>query len=83
MLLCDAQAWAPAVESLPSNPVATALDLPSVADLDARVDEVAGYIEPGSVEVPHSLGRVVTAHLAERAPEPPAGLVLVTAAVGA
>lgn len=61
----------------------TALDLPAVADLDALVDKVAGHVEPGSVVVGHPLGGVVVMHLAERHPSVLAGLVLVTAPVGA
>ncbi|ODQ84399.1 hydrolase [Dietzia alimentaria] len=79
----DAQTWAPVMRALPDGVHATPLDLPAVADLDALVDEVAGQIAPGSVVVGHSLGGVVAMHLAERHPSLLAGLVLVTAPVGA
>lgn len=79
----DARLWAPVLRALPDELAATALDLPPVPDLDALVDEVARQIAPGSVVVGHSLGGVVAMHLAERHPSLPAGLVLVTAPVGA
>ena len=79
----DAQTWAPVIGALPDKLSATALDLPAVADLDALVDEVDEQIADGSVVVGHSLGGVVAMHLAERHPELLAGLVLVTAPVGA
>lgn len=79
----DAQTWAPVIDALPSGLSATAFDLPAVADLDALVCEVAEQIAPGSVVVGHSLGGVVAMHLAERHPALLAGLVLVTAPVGA
>ena len=79
----DAQTWAPAIDALPGGLSASALDLPAVADLDALADEVAEQIAPGSVVVGHSLGGVVAMHLAERHPKLLAGLVLVTAPVGA
>lgn len=79
----DAQTWAPVTRALPDELSATALDLPAVADLDALADEVAETIAPGSVVVGHSLGGVVAMHLAERHPQLLAGLVLVTAPVGA
>ncbi|MEH6818850.1 MAG: alpha/beta hydrolase [Dietzia psychralcaliphila] len=78
----DARTWAPVMAALP-DVASTALDLPAVADLDALVDEVAGHVEPGSVVVGHSLGGVVVMHLAERHSSVLAGLVLVTAPVGA
>lgn len=79
----DAQTWDPTLRALPSALAATALDLPAVPDLDALTDYVAGLIAPGSVVVGHSLGGVVAMHLAERHPSLLAGLVLVTAPVGA
>lgn len=79
----DAQTWSPVIDALPGGLRVTALDLPAVADLDALVDQVAEQIAPGSVVVGHSLGGVVAMHLAERHPELLAGLVLVTAPVGA
>lgn len=79
----DAQTWAPVIGALPDELSATALDLPAVADLDALADEVAEQITTGSVVVGHSLGGVVAMHLAERHPQLLAGLVLVTAPVGA
>lgn len=79
----DAQTWVPVLRALPDHLVATALDLPAVPDLDALVDEVAGQIAPGSVVVGHSLGGVVAMNLTERHPSLLAGLVLVTAPVGA
>lgn len=79
----DAQTWAPVIRALPDEVSATALDLPATADLDALADEVAEKIVPGSVVVGHSLGGVVAMHLGERHPELLAGLVLVTAPVGA
>lgn len=79
----DAQTWAPVIDALPSGLSAMALDLPAVADLDVLVDEVAEQIAPASVVVGHSLGGVVAMHLAERHPQLLAGLVLVTAPVGA
>lgn len=79
----DAQTWAPVMRALPDGVHATPLDVPAVADLDALVDEVAGRVAPGSVVVGHSLGGVVAMHLAERHPSLLAGLVLVTAPVGA
>lgn len=79
----DAQTWAPVLRALPGDLTTTALDLPAVPDLDALADEVAGQIPPGSVLVGHSLGGVVAMHLAERHPSLLAGLVLVTAPVGA
>ncbi|MCT1434678.1 alpha/beta fold hydrolase [Dietzia maris] len=78
----DARTWAPVMAALP-DVASAALDLPAVADLDALVDELAGGIGPGSVVVGHSLGGVVAMHLAERHPSLRAGLVLVTAPVGA
>ena len=79
----DAQTWAPVMRALPDGVHATPLDLPAVADLDALADEVARRVDPGSVVVGHSLGGVVAMHLAERHPSLLAGLVLVTAPVGA
>ncbi len=79
----DAQTWAPVMRALPDGVHATPLDLPAVADLDALADEVAGQIAPGCVVVGHSLGGVVAMHLVERHPSLLAGLVLVTAPVGA
>lgn len=79
----DAQTWSPVSDALPGGLSATALDLPAVADLDALVDELAEQVAPGSVVVGHSLGGVVAMHLAERHPALLAGLVLVTAPVGA
>ncbi|WP_216694791.1 alpha/beta fold hydrolase [Dietzia psychralcaliphila] len=79
----DAQTWAPVVRALPDDLPARALDLPAEPDLDALADEVARQIAPGSVVVGHSLGGVVAMHLAERHPSLLAGLVLVTAPVGA
>ncbi|MDV8003018.1 alpha/beta hydrolase [Rhodococcus sp. IEGM 1408] len=79
----DARTWAPVLRALPDHLPATALDLPAVPDLDALVDEVARQIATGSVVVGHSLGGVVAMHLAERHPSLLAGLVLVTAPVGA
>ncbi|AWH92924.1 alpha/beta fold hydrolase [Dietzia lutea] len=79
----DAQTWSPVIDALPGGLCATALDLPAVADLDALVDEVGEQVAAGSVVVGHSLGGVVAMHLAERHPELLAGLVLVTAPVGA
>lgn len=79
----DAQTWAPVIRALPDELSATALDLPAVANLDALADEVAEKIAPGSVVAGHSLGGVVAMHLAERHPQLLAGLVLVTAPVGA
>jgi pimeloyl-ACP methyl ester carboxylesterase len=79
----DAQTWAPVLAALPEDLTATALDLPAEPDLDALVDDVARQIATGSVVVGHSLGGVVAMHLAERHPSLLAGLVLVTAPVGA
>ena len=79
----DAQTWAPVLRALPDDLPATALDLPAEPDLDTLVDEVARQIATGSVVVGHSLGGVVAMHLAERHPSLLAGLVLVTAPVGA
>lgn len=79
----DAQTWAPVIRALTDELSATALDLPATADLDALVDEVAERVSPGSVVVGHSLGGVVVMHLADRHPQLLAGLVLVTAPVGA
>lgn len=79
----DAQSWAPVLSALPDGRAARALDLPAVSDLDVLVDEVAGQIAPASVVVGHSLGAVVAMRLAERHPSMPAGLVLVTAPIGA
>ena len=79
----DAEAWAPVIDALPEGQSAAAVDLPAVADLDALADEVAEKIAPGSVVVGHSLGGVVAMHLAERYSQLLAGLVLVTAPVGA
>ena len=79
----DAQTWTPVNRALTDELGATALDLPTVADLDALVDQVAEQIAAGSVVVGHSLGGVVAMHLAERHPQLVAGLVLVTAPVGA
>lgn len=79
----DAQTWAPTLRALPDHLRATALDLPALSDLDTLVDEVAGQIAPGSVVVGHSLGGMVAMSLAERHPSMLAGLVLVTAPVGA
>ncbi|MCZ4541666.1 alpha/beta hydrolase [Dietzia maris] len=82
----DAQTWAPVMRALPERVTVTALDLPAVPDLDALADEVAEQVEQveqGSVVVGHSLGGVVAMHLAERYPTILAGLVLVTAPVGA
>lgn len=79
----DAQTWAPVMRALPDGVHATPLNLPAVADLDALADEVAGWVAPGSVVVGHSLGGVVAMHFAERHPSLLAGLVLVTAPVGA
>ncbi len=79
----DAQTWAPVMRAMPDGVHATPLDLPAEADLDALVDEVAVRVAPGSVLVGHSLGGVVAMHLAERHPSLLAGLVLVTAPVGA
>lgn len=78
----DARTWAPVMAALP-DVASVALDLPAVADLDELVDELVGGIEPGSVVVGHSLGGVVAMHLADRHPSLLAGLVLVTAPVGA
>lgn len=79
----DAQSWSPVIHALPKDLTARALDLPAAPDLDVLVDEVAGQIAPDSVVVGHSLGAVVAMHLAERHPTLVAGLVLVTAPVGA
>ncbi|GAA1699175.1 alpha/beta fold hydrolase [Dietzia cercidiphylli] len=79
----DAQTWSPVIRVLPERVSATALDLPARSDLDALADEVAEQVEQGSVVVGHSLGGVVAMHLAERHPSLLAGLVLVTAPVGA
>ncbi|MFN3600816.1 MAG: alpha/beta fold hydrolase [Dietzia sp.] len=79
----DAQTWAPVLRALPDDWTTTAMDLPAEPDLDALVDEVARQIATGSVVVGHSLGGVVAMHLAERHPSLLAGLVLVTAPVGA
>ncbi|MGX1597904.1 alpha/beta fold hydrolase [Dietzia maris] len=79
----DAQTWTPVIRALPDGLSATAVDLPAVADLDALADEVAEQIAPGSVVAGHSLGGVVAMYLAERHPQLLAGLVLVTAPVGA
>ena len=79
----DAQTWSPVIDALPDGSSATALDLPAVADLDALVDQVAEQVAAGSVVVGYSLGGVVAMHLAERYPALLAGLVLVTAPVGA
>lgn len=79
----DAQSWAPTIRALPEGWAATALDLPTVPGLDELVDETAQLIASGSVVVGHSLGGVVAMHLAERHPSLVAGLVLVTAPVGA
>ncbi|MGN7158065.1 alpha/beta fold hydrolase [Dietzia cercidiphylli] len=80
---CGARTWAPVIRALPDHVTATALDLPAESDLDELVDQVAGQVAPGSVVVGHSLGGVVAMHLAERHPSLLAGLVLVTAPVGA
>lgn len=74
---------APVIRALPDELSATVLDLPDTADLDALADEVAEQVAPGSVVVGHSLGGVVAMHLAERHSQLLAGLVLVTAPVGA
>ncbi|MCY1657970.1 alpha/beta hydrolase [Dietzia sp. SL131] len=79
----DAQMWDPVIGALPDELSATALDLPAAADLESLVDQVAEQIAAGSVVVGHSLGGVVAMHLAERHPQLLAGLVLVTAPVGA
>ncbi|MBB1041135.1 alpha/beta fold hydrolase, partial [Dietzia sp. Cai40] len=79
----DAQTWYPTLRALPESWNTTALDLPAEPDLDALVDETARQIATGSVVVGHSLGGVVAMHLAERHPSLLAGLVLVTAPVGA
>ncbi|KAA0918947.1 alpha/beta fold hydrolase [Dietzia sp. ANT_WB102] len=83
----DAHTWSPVLRALPGEWTATAMDLPAVSDLDALVDELAGQVAsqvaPSGVVVGHSLGGVVAMHLAERHPALMAGLVLVTAPVGA
>lgn len=79
----DAQSWDPVLRALPDDLTARALDLPAVPDLDELVDEVAGLVRVGSVVVGHSLGGVAAMHLAARHPSLLAGLVLVTAPVGA
>lgn len=79
----DAKTWDPTLRALPTSWNSMALDLPAEPDLDTLVDDVARQIATGSVVVGHSLGGVVAMHLAERHPSLLAGLVLVTAPVGA